>query len=308
MPVALHTLFSDFSLMDICRHALTRAFLAVFSVQFTGFGIHRSYPPTALLSAQNLSVPRCPRPLSIICPQGLSWPALSWQPAHAELPWKRFRNMVGMFLPPGNKWICRKTTMESEKELSENSTDAKEAGCGAGVWACTAVCCLAFRAGSLLLINPSFYRTPGNLCQTEGHRLQKSLPILRKWVSMGANQVGSRQAYENVYVIQTILTKVFHKAVCASFSWDLDVPTIWHPMFYYTLNHCMDFRYPTWSTCHFSICCFAGQEQLNLGESSEDIWHLLPYQNYTITLNKISSRFFSCSVSIIYYLLPSKLY
>lgn len=36
--------------------------------------------------------------------------------------------MAGIFLPPGNKWVCRKTTMEGKKELVEGRAGAKEAG------------------------------------------------------------------------------------------------------------------------------------------------------------------------------------
>lgn len=41
--------------------------------------------------------------------------------------------MAGIFLPPGNKWVCRKITTEGEKELSAGRVGAKKAGCGAGL-------------------------------------------------------------------------------------------------------------------------------------------------------------------------------
>lgn len=61
--------------------------------------------------------------------------------------------IADVFLSPGNKWACRKATLEGEKGLLEGGARARVAGCSRGLGACTAVGCLVFWADSSVLVN-----------------------------------------------------------------------------------------------------------------------------------------------------------
>lgn len=54
---------------------------------------------------------------------------------------------VGILLPPENKWVYRKATMEGEKGLLESEAGARVVGYDGQTGACTAVCCLVFWTG-----------------------------------------------------------------------------------------------------------------------------------------------------------------
>lgn len=54
---------------------------------------------------------------------------------------------VGRLLPPGNKRVYRKATMEREKGLLEGEAAARVVGYNRETGACPAVCCLVFWTG-----------------------------------------------------------------------------------------------------------------------------------------------------------------
>lgn len=115
--------------------------------------------------------------------------------------------IAGVFLPPGNKWVCTKATVEGEKGLLEGRAGARVAGCGRGTGACTAVCCLVFWAGSSVLINLLAAGLPGvcirQRATASAEKFADSTEMnCRAAQSMGEGQVGSHlEAPTQIYAL-----------------------------------------------------------------------------------------------------------